>query len=468
MLDQEITLAVEARLLMSRQLGARQIDVATTHGTVTLSGTVANLPEKERALAIAEATRNVLGVINNITVNPVPRSDGKILADVQGILAEAPAAEPLKVQARVDQGLVTLSGNVEYHAQKLMLEQLAARIHGVREIRNQITSDFDLFRSDQDIEQEVNRVLDRNDWTRGDDIETQVNNGFVQLSGRVSNAAERRYATELAWIAGVKGVDNSGLRVEPWQPSPVRQVGSETSSTPPPAYLSDEDIQRAILGTFQNDPRLLPPNPLVDVRGGIVTLYGRVTNLRASQAAEDDARSIAGVRGIRNLIRVRPGVILGDSIVLENVSRALKDDLVLSGDIINTGVQNGVVTLSGAVGSDYARWRAGQDAAFQRGVVSVNNQLNAGNTWEPRSDGEIEDNIEQSMRWDALFKDGDVHVQVIDGNAHLTGWVDSRRAYDRATENAFEGGARTVDNDLRIRNTPDPQGRTHYDRPQYH
>jgi osmotically-inducible protein OsmY len=48
-----------------------------------------------------------------------------------------------------------------------------------------------------------------------------------------------------------------------------------------------------------------PFNLLVDTHDGVVTLRGQVTKVETRTAAEAQARSVAGVKGVQNLITVR-------------------------------------------------------------------------------------------------------------------------------------------------------------------
>ena len=67
-----------------------------------------------------------------------------------------------------------------------------------------------------------------------------------------------------------------------------------------------------------------------------------------------------------------------------------------------------------------------------------------------KSDWEIEQNIEDEFFWSPFVDGDDITVQVEDGVAHLTGTVDTWSEYEAARENALEGGAVIVDNDLLI------------------
>jgi len=73
------------------------LDVSTSQGIVTLSGSVNNILAKERSLNMAESIRGVRGVIDRIAVMPVSRSDADIRKDIQAALRQDPATESYRV-----------------------------------------------------------------------------------------------------------------------------------------------------------------------------------------------------------------------------------------------------------------------------------------------------------------------------------------------------------------------------------
>jgi hypothetical protein len=65
-----------------------------------------------------------------------------------------------------------------------------------------------------------------------------------------------------------------------------------------------------------------------------------------------------------------------------------------------------------------------------------------------KSDNHIKDDIEDELWWSPYVDADEVTVRVEDGRATLTGTVDSWSELRSATENALEGGAIAVDNNL--------------------
>ncbi|OLC82513.1 MAG: hypothetical protein AUH72_06585 [Acidobacteria bacterium 13_1_40CM_4_65_8] len=60
--DATITARVKTALLNDQQVGATKIDVSTTNGVVTISGTVRNRAEEARAIEVARKTPGVKDV----------------------------------------------------------------------------------------------------------------------------------------------------------------------------------------------------------------------------------------------------------------------------------------------------------------------------------------------------------------------------------------------------------------------
>src|ERR1035438_4857021 len=91
--DNGITTAVEAGFKLEKGVFPNEVDVSTSQGIVTLSGSAANLLAQERAVKIAESIRGVRGVIDRITVTPVSRLDEDIREDILTALLQDPATE---------------------------------------------------------------------------------------------------------------------------------------------------------------------------------------------------------------------------------------------------------------------------------------------------------------------------------------------------------------------------------------
>jgi hyperosmotically inducible protein len=80
------------------------------------------------------------------------------------------------------------------------------------------------------------------------------------------------------------------------------------SSSAPPATRSSSDgaISTAVRSKLAADPAVKTFNLTVDTHDGVVTLRGQVGSVGQRNAAAADARAVAGVKSVQNLITVKP------------------------------------------------------------------------------------------------------------------------------------------------------------------
>lgn len=73
---------------------------------------------------------------------------------------------------------------------------------------------------------------------------------------------------------------------------------------------ADAHIISAVRLAIRHNPRVYGAATLVQALGGVVTLAGTVSDLRARQEAEHDARHVEGVHEVHNLLKIRPDYIM--------------------------------------------------------------------------------------------------------------------------------------------------------------
>lgn len=470
--DPEIRDAVDDQLLKDLALPVWNIDTVVSQGIVTLTGKVTNILDKERAEKLAATVKGVRGVVNSITVDAPVRPDAEIEKGVERALISDPATEAWEIETKINQGEVTLSGEVDSWQEYHLAAKVAKGVKGVKALTNNIRIAYRSDRSDSEIREDIDGILHWDVFVDDALIEVAVENGKVTLTGAVGSLAEKLEAENDAWVAGVKSVDNR-LKVEWWNRDERLRKDKYVART-------DAEIEKAVQDVLFLDPRVDSYKIIVASEQGLVTLSGTVDNLKAKQRAAKDAETVVGVWGVNNKIKVRPQNI-NDSDVVAYIHSALLEDPYVDRYEIRVSASNGVVYLLGAVDSAYEKSRAEDIASRQQGVARVKNyltvhdaSLNIYNPYvdelssypyiEPRtnrefvtvkSDWEIKEEIEDEFFW-SPFVDGDkINVIVDDGKATLTGTVDTWGERRTATENALEGGALVVDNNLKVRFGPD-------------
>jgi osmotically-inducible protein OsmY len=442
--DMDIARAVEDEFWLDDAVNANAVDVSVREGVVTLTGTVGNILSKDRATEIAESTVGVRAIVNRLEVRPaIDRNDSELEQAVREALRKDPAADSYELDVSVRNGEVTLGGTVQSWQENWLSETVAKGVRGVREVRNDIRVNYKTDRSDAEIKADVEGRLEND--VRVDDylISVEVDDGKVKLLGDVGSLAEKNRARNDAWVAGTTDVDASGLEVKWWARDTMRRSSSYVGR-------SDEEIERAVQDAFLYDPRVMAFEPTVSVENGTVTLAGIVDNLAAKEAAEQDARNTVGVWRVRNHLKVRPVGEMSDADIEAQVGDAFYQDPYLERWEIDIDSNLGLVTLSGTVNTSFEKRQAEDVAEGVAGVIGVVNKLEYEHEWEWKPDWEIRADIEDELWWSTFVDSDDINVEVEDGVATLTGEVDTWSERNAAEKNAFDGGAKDVENQLKV------------------
>lgn len=140
--DAAITATIKGKFAADPDINPFNIDVDTMEGRVRLSGQVDDDFTREEAERLAEATKGVLSVDNDVTVGDKTAkqsmTDAEILAKVKSKLAADPEINPFNLDVDVEEGVVTLTGRVAKRQAKEEAGRLAQDTEGVRDVRNQV------------------------------------------------------------------------------------------------------------------------------------------------------------------------------------------------------------------------------------------------------------------------------------------------------------------------------------------
>jgi len=442
--DKDITAAIETEFWKDDSVASNQIDIETNEGIVILSGSVNNILAKDRAEKIAEAVVGVRSVVNRLEVKPgTSRTDRDLRSAVIGALIADPATESYEVQTNIDNGVVTLTGTVDSWQEKQLCETIVKGVKGVRDVKNQIKVDYKVDRSDSEIEQEVRERL-AND-VRVDDalIGVDVTDQQVILTGTVGSAQEKSQARADSWVGGVNAVNTEDLKVQWWARDEMRRTSLYVSRT-------DREIQEAIEDAFVYDPRVYSFSIDVDVTDGVALLSGIVDNLEAKMAAERDANNTVGVSYVRNNIKVRPEVVPLNKELEKRVGEALLENPYVERFDLDISASYGTVYLSGKVNTSWEKTVAERVAEGVKGTVAVVNNVEYEHEWVWKPDYQIRENVKDQLWWSPFVDSEDITVSVNNGIVTLSGTVDTYGESQSAEDNAFEGGAKEVVNNLKV------------------
>lgn len=210
----------------------------------------------------------------------------------------------------------------------------------------------------QDLLTRVLRTLENDQVLAPYDLEVEIVDGKVRLTGVVDRLADKWHALELARsVEGVQGVED-GLSV-----TPAGQV-------------DDEEIREAVLAELEAAGGVDPHEVGASVRDGVVYLQGHVRSLAEEKAAIAAASRVSGVRDVVSQLCTQSGGARVDDVSIANeVERRLKSDERTSLLPISVTTRHGVVALEGIV-ENAAQMKAAEELATQvPGAKRVQNRL---------------------------------------------------------------------------------------------
>ncbi|MEW5746202.1 MAG: BON domain-containing protein [Nitrospirota bacterium] len=210
------------------------------------------------------------------------------------------------------------------------------------------------------------------------------------------------------------------------------------------ARIPDQSIKGAIERELLFDQAVPLPALGIRIVDGIVTLTGSVDTILAKDRAARIVRTIRGVRSVVNRIEVRPSPLRTDEMIKADIMAALVEDPAAESFEIGAAVDEGRVTLVGVVDSRQERQLAEQITKGVAGVRAVDNTIKIERKAK-RTDREIEAEIEQTLRRDALVDGELIQVTVNKGNVALSGTVGSAAEKHRAVLRAWVAGVERVD-----------------------
>ena len=442
--DTDITEAVHNQLGHDRAVPQQRLQVTTHDGIVQLEGRVDNLLVARQALQDAMSVKGVRAVIDRVEVVPISRPDDELARDIKTALSQNVATGAYDVGVVVRHGTAILTGEVDSWQQRQLVDAVTRSVRGLRAVDDNVAVTASGSRSDAEIRQDVLARLRNDARLHFTDLEVQVHDGAVRLSGTAASAAERALAERLARVQGVKSVNAGSVDVDWWTTRNQRPAGS------PPA--EDTRSLAAIQEALRYDPRVGTLGVEVTVNDGVAELRGVVGSLQASRAAAEDAANTAGIGHVVNLLNVQPEDPWGADTLVPRLERVLRLDAYLStqNDDMTVSAEQGRVTLTGSVGSAFERQRAENLVAGIAGVTGVRNELKVRYRAPTVSDARVRDNLIRELRWDPRLDSNQIQFTVENGLVTLRGSVDDWPAHDAAERNAYEAGARNVYNLLEV------------------
>jgi osmotically-inducible protein OsmY len=208
--DSSLKQAVLDELKWEPSVNAAHIGVTVHAGIVTLSGHVQGFAEKSAAEKAAARVKAVKAVAEEIEVrlpSEIKRDDEEIATAAVDHLAWDSSIPTDAIKVKVANGLITLTGEVEWHYQQEAAAKDVGGLIGVVGVYNQVT--IKPKPNATNIRDDILVALHRS-WFDPKTITVTAQGGNVQLAGTVREWSEREIAGSTAWAApGTTSVENN-------------------------------------------------------------------------------------------------------------------------------------------------------------------------------------------------------------------------------------------------------------------
>jgi osmotically-inducible protein OsmY len=212
-------------------------------------------------------------------------------------------------------------------------------------------------RSDSEIERDVKEELQWDPDLDATDIAISVNKGVVTLAGFVRSYTDKYEAEAAAKrVAGVVGVAND-LEVR----------------LPRVDERPDPEIARDAVAAIKSQLPISFEHIKVVVKSGWVTLEGQVEWQYQKSTAESAVRRIKGVKGVSNLIHLKPQA--EPSEIKRKIQEAFRRNAEIDANHITVEAKGSEVVLKGTVRSWMEREEAERAAWAAPGVTKVEDRI---------------------------------------------------------------------------------------------
>jgi len=243
-----------------------------------------------------------------------PLEDLWLKVAVKTALSLDPYLRVLPITIAVEEGMVTVSGNVDLPMQKrLAMRRIGATVDSGSVIDRLVIGrdapggppaervDARVLR-DAKLALAVRRKLKEGSGVTVRDLRVAASGGGVTLNGEVNTAADKEEAGRRAReVDGVFRVTNK-LRLPGEGPSSDRQGSPDRSWK---GRLYDKTTLFRARRVLARNSELAPYRIKVEVRDGIVTLKGEVTDEEKVVLAEQLITDLTGIAGVVNELRVK-------------------------------------------------------------------------------------------------------------------------------------------------------------------
>jgi osmotically-inducible protein OsmY len=198
----QIESLVRDQLDWDARLDASEIDVDAEDHRVVLNGTVPSYLDKQAAVRDAYAVQDVGHVDNNLSVK-LPEgqqrlTDEQIRTILDTVVQGGPGFYAPDILVKVESQVIYLQGTVRAYWEKSYIHDVAVRMPSVVEVVNWLTVSPVKDTPDDEIRNDLEKAISRSVVVDPRDVQVDVKQGIVTLSGAVPGWSIRQKVRELA------------------------------------------------------------------------------------------------------------------------------------------------------------------------------------------------------------------------------------------------------------------------------
>ena len=213
------------------------------------------------------------------------RTDIEIKQDVLDEFAWQPTIDENQLNIEVKYGIVRLSGIVNNLAEKLVAENAAKKIIGIKAVVDDIEVKINKNVSDSDLAKKIIFDLEWNTSVPEENINVKVEDGHVILSGSVKWEFQKSEAEKsLVYINGIKSITNT--------------ISIKTEKETP------ANIEQNISKAFERSASIDASNITVTIEGNTAILQGKVNSIKEKDDALIATYLAEGITNVKNELKV--------------------------------------------------------------------------------------------------------------------------------------------------------------------
>ena len=189
------------------------VSIHGDHDIVILGGAVKSFSEKLAAEKAIKRLAKVRSIANEIEVDlsiQYHKTDVEIAKEVTNTLQNNTITASRNIQAVVKNGIVTLTGDVDWYYQKSIAFEAIDKLFGIKSIINNIAVKPLIIIDSSKVKNQITQEFERHARIDAGKIKVIVEGKKIILNGEVRNYDEMEDAKDAAWsIAGVQEVENN-------------------------------------------------------------------------------------------------------------------------------------------------------------------------------------------------------------------------------------------------------------------